>query len=471
MKHKTSPFLTAVLCFAFSTCSINVVAEDNDTSLEPASLQQLPSYNDALTLATPLDLKQAISLALERNPDMHITQQRIALANAQVIESLAAFYPLVKGRIGYDYSDNPAQVFGMIVAQRDFQSSDMGNINNPGGRTNFRPEITANLSLFNGGQDYYRYKVAELGVEISELERSSLHNNLIQTVTDNFYALLVAKENQLIAQRSKDAVSRELKNAEIRYKEGTILKSDVLSLQVRQANTEEWLIQATNGIEMAKTGLRTLLDLDTFSPVETLTQDNITLPTAPSSITEALMSAEAKRPEIQMAEKLVSTRTQQVKIAQGEHLPRVGAYLSYGANGQDGSINSNQDNVSTGISLEMDLFSGFGTQQRIKQAERRLEEARLNARKTRLQINQEVKNTYLALAEALQRYKVSATSVTAADEAFRLVTAQFQAGTASVTRYIEAEVARDQADARTIAARFDTLRAYAALQQVTGNWE
>ena len=172
-----------------------------------------------------------------------------------------------------------------------------------------------------------------------------------------------------------------------------------------------------------------------------------------------------------MAEKLVTTRAQQVKIVQGEYLPRVGAYVSYGANSEDGSIASNQDNVSTGIALEMDLFSGFGTQQRVKQAESRLKEAQQQARKARLQINQEVTNTYLALADAIQRHKVATTSVTAADEAFRLVTAQFQAGTASVTRYIEAEVARDQANARTISARFDTFRAYAALHRVTGTSE
>lgn len=278
----------------------------------------------------------------------------------------------------------------------------------------------------------------------------------------------MAKENQSVAQRSKDAVAHELKNTKIRYQEGTTLKSDVLSLQVRLANTEQWLIQATNAIEMAKTGLRTLLDLDTFSPVETVQQKHQELPVPPGSIEDALITASANRPEIQMAEKRVTTRAQQVKIAQGEYLPRVGAYVSYGANSKNGSIASNQDNVTTGIALEMDLFSGFGTQQRVRQAERRLEEAQQQARKTRLQINQEVKNTYLALVEALQRSKVAVTSVTAANEAFRLVTAQFQAGTASVTRFLEAEVARDKARARTISARFDTFRAYAALQRVTG---
>lgn len=472
MKHKTKHLINTSLCFALSMFSLCIIAAENNTSTSANEFtQNTLDTSSALNLAAPLDLSQAIDLALARNPDIHITQQRIAIAHAQVSESLAAFYPQLKGRVGYEYSDNPAQVFGMIVAQSDFQQEDFANINDPGGRTNFRPEIIANLSLFNGGQDYYRHKVAKLGVEISELESTTLQHDLVQMVTDNFYALAVAKENQSIAQHSKDAVERELKNTEIRYQEGITLKSDVLSLQVRLANTEEWLIKATNAIEMAKTGLRTLLDLDTFSPVETINQDIEALPAPPGSIQDALMTASVHRPEIQMAEKLVATRAQQVKIAQGEYLPRLGAYVSYGANSENGSITSNQDNVTTGIALEMDLFSGFGTQQRVKQAESRLKEAQQQARKTRLQINQEVTNTYLALANALQRHKVTTASVTAADEAFRLVTAQFQAGTASVTRYIEAEVARDQANARSISARFDTFRAYAALQRVTGTTE
>ncbi len=469
MKIKATSLLSTTLCFAFSTYSLPPHADN--TALTPQTYQTLISNQNALTLHTTLDLKSAIQLALERNPDIQITQQRIAIAQSQVKESLAAFYPQVKGQIRYDYSNNPSQVFAMIVAQRDFQPSNITTINSPGGRTNFRPEITANISLFNGGQDYYRYKSAQLGVKISELESLTRHNNLIQMVTDNYYALLVAKENRLIALRSKDAVSRELKNAEIRFQAGTVLKSDVLSLRVRHANTEEWLIQATNGIEMAKTGLRTLLNLHSLSPVEITEQDNTHLPSPPSSINEAFISAEANRPEIQMATQQIKAQEQQVKIAQGAHLPRVNAYVSYGSDSQNGSISANQDNISTGISLEMDLFSGFASQQRIQQAKMRLEEARQQAQKIRLHIHQEVNNAYLALVEALQRYKVSTTSIIAADEAFRLVTAQFQAGTATVTRYIEAEVARDQAEARTIAARFDTLRAYATLQRVTGTWK
>ena len=76
----------------------------------------------------------------------------------------------------------------------------------------------------------------------------------------------------------------------------------------------------------------------------------------------------------------------------------------------------------------------------------------------------------LKLLEALQRQQVSVTAVQAAEEALRLVAAQRDAGVVTVTRYLEAEVARDKAQTRAISARYDALRAEADLKQATGVW-
>ncbi|WP_419608278.1 TolC family protein [Thiolapillus sp.] len=433
---------------------------------------QSPSPADSgLILDQPLTLDQALELALARNPDMHIANERIARAEAQIGESLAAFYPQLKARLAYEYSDNPARAFGMIVSQRRFTQQDFLNINNPGGTTDFRPEVVGTISLFRGGQDYQRSKVAELGKEISTLQRAVIKNNLMQAVTDSYYALLVAQENKIIADRSIDAVSRELQNTEIRFHGGTALKSDVLSLKVRLARSREASIRADNAIEMARTVLRTILDLSPASPVQTVAQEDQELPGFPATLEELFRRAETARPEIQAADRQVETRQRQVKIAQGEHLPRVDAFINYGINSEDIAFSAKRDNLTAGVALEMDLFSGFGTQQRIKKAERQLAEATEQAHKIRLQVNQEVKNAYLALQEALQRYRVTEASVTSADEALRLVTEQHRAGTATVTRYIESEAARDQANARTIAARYDTFRAEALLKRALGEWQ
>jgi len=115
-------------------------------------------------------LEQAIDTALANNPELGIMQARIEQANAQLGESLASFYPQIKVSLSYQHSDNPAQAFAMIIAQRrlSFTGSDF---NHPGGVDDYRPQVTASYSLFRGGQDYYRKQAAELGIETSELEK------------------------------------------------------------------------------------------------------------------------------------------------------------------------------------------------------------------------------------------------------------------------------------------------------------
>jgi len=416
----------------------------------------------------PFTLESAINLALERNPDLHIANERIAQAEAAIGESLAAFYPQVKARLSYRYTDNPAQAFGMIVAQRRFTFDQ--DINNPKGTTDFRPEVEATWSLYRGGQDYQRSQVADLSKEITELELSSVRNNLIHGVSEGFYTLLVAQENQTIARRAIDAVQSELTETKKRHAAGTVLKSDVLSLEVRLAAAREVAIRSHNAIELARTVLRTLLDLPDDSPIEPRIDADRALPELPVALDDLEAQAQTNRPETQIAQRQFETRQLELKIAQGEHLPRVDAYVNYGLNERSPAFSTAHQNVGTGIQLEMDLFSGFGTNARINKAERRLAEAEEQIRKVQLQIRQDVKTAYLELQDALQRAEVAKTAVTAAAEALRLVTLQHRAGTATVSRYIESEVARDQAQAGWLTARYDTFRADAALQRALGAW-
>jgi outer membrane protein TolC len=93
------------------------------------------------------------------------------------------------------------------------------------------------------------------------------------------------------------------------------------------------------------------------------------------------------------------------------------------------------------------------------------------AKQNQLQIESAVKKAHLKLKEALARVNVTSSSVIAANEAFRLVSEQRKAGTVTVTRYIEAEVARDKSQSGNIAAHFDALRAEAELNQAIGYWK
>nr|WP_305908008.1 TolC family protein [Methylomarinum sp. Ch1-1]MDP4520811.1 TolC family protein [Methylomarinum sp. Ch1-1] len=427
--------------------------------------------NSGLLHAESYTLQKAVDYALQNNPDLQIMQERIGQAEAKLGQALAAFYPQIKTRLSYEHSDNPSRAFGMVISQRrlDFSIGDSG-FNHPGGIDNYRPEVTASYSLFRGGQDYQLSKAAELGVEAASLNRDALRNRLIQAVHSAFYAYLAAIEAHKVTQRSITAVSSEFDQSRIRYDAGTTLKSDVLSLEVQLAQAQDDEIQAANAIELARTGLKMLLGLNAEQTLDIDATVDWQLPKQQATFTDLLNQALGQRPEIRAANKQLAIAQRRLSAAKGAHLPKADAYLSYGSDSKDLDFSTNRDNVTAGVMVEMDIFSGFSTQEKINNASHQLSEAEKAVTRTRLQIENEVKTAHLKLQEALARLNVTMASVAAAEEALRMVNEQRNAGTVTVTRYIEAEVARDRALSRNIAARFDALTAEALLNQAIGRW-
>jgi len=433
------------------------------------------NVSDKTTMEKPaaqsFTLNEAIDYALVNNPDLKIAIERIHQAEAQLGIALSAFYPQITARASYLHSNNPAQVFSMIVSQRDFTADAMQNINTPGYRQNFRPEIIGRLSLFSGGQDYQSSKAAQLGIDAAEFERLSVHNALIEAVSTSFYTYLAALEAQKVAQDSIYAITSELNQTKLRYEAGTVLRSDVLSLEVKLAEAQDAEIRATNGIEFAKTSIANLLGLPGKQAFTISSAVQLSRPQLTTSFDDLLDHALTERPEIKAAAKQVKISRRQLKKEQGAYLPTADAFVSYGQNSQTPGFSGQQDNVTVGVAVEMNLFSGFSTKQRVNAAERKVAEAREMEQKTKLAIEQEVRIAFLKLEEALARLRVTEASVLAADEALRLVNEERRAGVATVTRYIESEVARNRAQSSSIAAHYDALSAEIALKKAIGNWE
>lgn len=417
----------------------------------------------------PVTLEQAIDFALENNPEISIMQSRIEQANTQLGEALASFYPQIKTSLSYQHTDNPAQAFAMIIAQRRLNLNGT-DFNHPGGVDNFRPQITATYSLFRGGQDYYLQEAAKLGIQTTELEKSAIRNRLINHVTGAYYGQLAAMDAHKVSLRSIEAVHSELEQSRINFRAGTILKSDVLSLEVQLAEAMDAEIHAKNAIELANTMLKTLLGLSARETLTLNTERQPSLPKAPGKFEKLLDEALNQHPELKAAETRIAIAQRQLDAAQSAHLPKADAFVNYGSDSSNFTYSSGRDNVSAGVMLEMEIFGGFATTEKIKKAELDLKIAKTAVNQMQLQIESQVKTAQLKLQEALSRAEVTDLAVVSAEEALELVKAQRQGGVVTVTRYIEAEVARDKAHTRAIAARFDALRAEADLKQATGFW-
>jgi outer membrane protein TolC len=466
VSKETIPHLRSIVfTISFSLCT-TAFSQNQETQVLDLSVstdQTLPSAKKHV-----FSLEQAIEYALTHNPDLQIAQQRIAQAEAQLGEALSSFYPQVTARYSYQYTENPAMAFTHTINQRrlDFNS----DFNNPGGVQNFRPEVVANYSLFRGGQDYQLSEAAKLGIEAAALEKSAIRNRLTQTVASTYYGYLAAQEAHKVTINSIKAVTSELKQSRIRFQAGALLKSDILSLEVRFAEAKDAKIQAENNIELVKTGLKTLLGLTIDQPFDIVEKSDWQLPRNMPDFTEILEIALKQRPEIEAANKQIAMQQRVLSAAKGAHLPRADAYVSYGQDSRDGSFSSNRDHVTAGVTVEMNIFSGFATTERVKKARSKLTEIQEIKRRIQLNIENEIKTAYLRLQEALARIDITTAAIASAEEARRMVKEQRQAGAITVTRYIESEVARDKTHSLAIAAQFDALQAKAELDKAQGLW-
>jgi outer membrane protein TolC len=411
-------------------------------------------------------LDEAIDLAFAQNPDLTAAAARIGQAEARVIEAEAAFYPKLTARMEYSYSNNPALAFSSIVAQRRFNFG--MSINQPGWISNFRPEVVGAMNLYRGGQDAALKKAAELGVEAAELERAGMRNRLAAAVTAAYYAVLSAPQQAEVAQRSVETVAKELEHTRARVAEGMALKADMLSLEVRATEAYESELKARNAMELSRSALKTLLgsgEMPLFREVDA------GLPNPEPNFGKLLEQAFTQRPEVQAAARQVQIRQQELEAAKGAHLPRVDAYAVYGQNSRSpADFSFNRDNGAIGISAEVDIFSGGAVNARIAAAERRVVEAQAVQERTRLEIEDELRQAHLTLNEALQRLKVAEAGADSAEEALRLVHEQYRGGAATVTRYLEAETDHANAALRAILAKYETRVAEAQLRKALGHW-
>lgn len=435
----------------------------------PVTLSQedAPQSIDATTLGS-LTLDQAILLALQRNPDIHAAKARIGTAQAQLQEVTAAFLPHLSASLSYTSSNDPSRAFGMIVAQRRF-NFDM-DINDPGFQEDFRPQVSLRWSLFRGGQDYFRRQAAKLGIAASKAQMTALRHTLATSVSTAFYGVLVAPQQIDVARRTAATVTKELELMRDRLQQGMALKSDLLSLEVRLAQALEQEIRAQNAADSARFALRTLLAV---TSVEPLAIDDKGLPALPQDAGEFadwLAKAWRQRPELIAADNQVKAREKQWRAARGERLPRLNAFATYGQNTQNPRFSTNKDNLTMGIQAELDLFSGGAVSARIAKAHQRLEEAKALRESTRLQVEREVKQAWLGVREALAQVEVARRRVAAAQEAFHFVEAQYHGGTATITRFLEAETDLAAARLHLISSRFNALIAAAEIRRASGTW-
>lgn len=405
-------------------------------------------------------LERAVQFALTNSPDARIALQRIAAAQAGLKQANAMAWPKLQFQSGYTRTDNPMMVFGSILNQRAFGKPPLGPIdfNDVPDLDNLNVKGLLTMPLYAGGQIRAGREAARAYTDAARQASEAVRNTLAFEVARAFHTVHKAREFVRAAEAAVHAFEQNLDIARKRFNAGTLLRADVLDLEVRLAQAREDLVRARNARELSLSALRTLLGLE---QAELEIADTAPEVNAPAS------GDFSARPELAASRQQIRAAEADLRRARGGYLPSVGLF---GSVDYDRGWRADGDGKSytAGVLLQWNLWDGQLTRGKVQEAQAALETARENDRKLRLGLALEAEQARLNLAEANERLRVTETAVTQAEESVALTRARFEQGLALPTQLIDAETALTAARVRRAEALADQRIAIAALRKALG---
>jgi outer membrane protein TolC len=406
--------------------------------------------------AEPWTFESAIAQALRQNPDVRLAQHRIAAAQAGLEQANAAFMPRVQFQSSYARTDNPVSVFGYALNQRSFSSS--LNFNDVPDADNLNVKGLVTVSLYAGGRNVAGRKAAQANTAAAKHTAEAVRNALAFEVARAFLSILKTRDFIRATEAGVRSFENNLGIAQKRMEGGTLLRSEVLDVEVRLAQAREDLVRARNAHELAKRVLRNLLGLE---------QGEIEVADSAPALAAPDSGDFRRRPELGASYQRQRAAEAEVRAARGGYLPRVNAFGSadydYGW-----KFDGDGKSYTGGVMLQWDLWDGNLTRARVHEAQANWESAQEEERRLRLALDLEVEQAKLALKDATERLAVTEKAISQAAESVEMTRARFEQGLALSTQLIDAETALVAARVRRAEAEADQRIAVAAVRKALG---
>ena len=400
-------------------------------------------------------IQEAVKFAISNNPDSNIGRKRIMIAEAMVKQSLSGYYPQIHLSSQYSQTNNAMYSLGNIFNQGKFDENI--DFNDPGRTDNLQLKAEIRYRLYSGGIMQANTNVAIAHILSSELMLTAFHNQLAFEVVKFFHIINQTQDTVDAGESAIEAISASLKVAKARFDAGSLLKQDLLNIELQQSIAEENLIQANHDLALSKRAFLNLLGLtDTTVKVDSTDSNQQQIP----KIIDF-----SNRPENKLVECLIETAREGLKKAQGANRPTVDAFANYQVN--SGSVlDGEEDSWMAGLRIDYLLFDGHKTSGAIHAAQAKLLEAQEKKKKVFLEINLEIEKARLALQKAEEKLRVTGKMVDLATESARLSRVRFKEGVVLASELIDVEtrltnalVHRSAADAMRKIAVADLRRA------------
>lgn len=408
-----------------------------------------------------LSLEDCISIAIENNPDIGISQSGLKTAENGLLQSYGQLLPSFN--VGFTGGH---AYYGPSSIQYDAQGRPVQNEGFDYGSYSFN--MSSGITLFDGGRNITKIQSSIKRRDAAREELRYAKDIVTAMVINKYYNLVRAKMLLVVAEESMDQAKQNLDRSEALLEVGSATRADVLKARVRYSNTRLTMIRTRNAVEFAREDLVSVLSVrgDPLFDVDTTMVIEFIEPDSETEIDFALVN----RSDLRSLELSKGAAQASITSAKSGWWPTIGAGFNYSWSDREMSYNFFEDEYSwsIGASVTFNVFDRFLTASNVGMAKADYRRAEYSLERAKLDAIKEVKNLIFLINESKERILVATETVEQAQEDVRLAEERYRVGAGTMLETIDAQVALTQAKADVIDAKCDYLIAVADLARATG---
>ena len=399
------------------------------SSVEAPTPKAKPAKTSTLGAPLRITLQDALALARKNSPAYHAAITSESIAREDRTQSRDALLPGVNfNTSGLSTQPNGAGGVKFIANNAPHEYISEGNIHEQ-----------IDLALFAS----YRRAVALAAVAKAQAEVAS--RGIVVTVMQNYFGVAAAEQKIETARRTAEEGERFLQLTKGLEKAGEVAHSDAIRAELQARDRHRQFLEAQLALLNARLDLAVLLFSDFNDNFELSDDLHATLPLPRREEFEA--QAAQENPEIRAALATVRAAGHEVTTARAGYLPSIGIdywygidaehYATYSPNPPDGRVHNLGSSAMA--SLTLPLWNWGATQSRVRQAELRRDQAKVELSFTQRKLLAQMRSLYSEAETALDELAGLQRSAELAGESLRLSTLRYKNGEGSVLEVVDAQ--------------------------------
>lgn len=319
-------------------------------------------------------------------------------------------------------------------------------------------------------ESFVQRRQADIAISGAAAQYQVVEQDLIVRVADAYFAVLGAKDDLQFAEAEREAISRQLDEAQQRFEVGLATITDVTEAQAAFDIASSAVIAAENALANSREQLRETTGRypQSLSP---LVKDTPLLRPEPENIEQWSETALVTNPALQVVGRDVDFARENIDLQRSGHYPSLDIvarknYSSQSDSNLSGGSQTHQELV--GLQFNLPIYSGGAVSSRTREAGFRLDEVMQTEEQQRRSVMRQTREAYNSVLSGISQVQALEQAVRSNEKALEATEAGFEVGTRTTVDVLNAR--RELFSARRDFARsryqyiVDTLR----LKQAAG---